>query len=87
MVVVLYVDGLLVTGLSEVGISKNKALQMTKFANLGDVSLIFGIQVSRDRLKGTLDIIQENNVKYILKRSGFVDSRSVSTPGTGNPWT
>ena len=47
------VDDLLVTGLSEVGISKTKAFLMTEFAmnDLGDVSLILGMQVSRDRLK------------------------------------
>ena len=53
--------------------------------DLGDVSLILGMQVSRDRLKVTLDINQENNVKAILQRYGLVDSRSVSTPGTGKP--
>ena len=53
--------------------------------DLGDVSLILGMQVSRDRLKVTLDINQENNVKAILQRYGFVGSRSVSTPGTGKP--
>ena len=39
--------------------------------------------MSRDRLNGTLDINQGNYVKAILQRFGFVDSRSVSTPGTG----
>ena len=60
---------------------------MTKFAmkDLGDVSLILGMQVSRDRLKGALDINQGNLVKTILQRFGFVDSRSVSTPGNGKP--
>ena len=54
---------------------------MTKFAmkDLRDVSLILGMQVSRDLLKGTLDINQGNYVKAILQRYGFVDSRSVST--------
>ena len=77
--IVLYVDDLLVTGSSEVGNSKTKAFLMTKFAikNLGDVSLIFGMQVSRDRLKGTLDMNQGNYVNAILQRHGFVDSRSV----------
>ena len=62
--IVLYVDDLLVTGSSEVGISKTKAFLMTKFAmkDLGDVSLILGMHVSRDRLKGTLDINQGNYV-------------------------
>ena len=87
--IVLYVDDLLVIGSSEVDISKTKAVLMTKFAtkDLGDVSLILGIQVSRDRLKGTLDINQGNNVQATLQRYGFVDSRSVSTPGAGKPWT
>ena len=60
--IVLYFDDLLVTGSSEVGVSKTKAFLMTKFAmkDLGDVSLILGMHVSRDRLKGTLDINQEN---------------------------
>ena len=43
------------------------------------------MQVSRDRLKGTLDINQGNYVNAILQRYGFVHSRSVSTPGTGKP--
>ena len=83
----LYVDDLLLTGSLEVGISKTKAFLMTKFAmkNLGDVSLILGMQVSRDHLKGTPDINQGNCVKAILQRYGFVDSRLVSTPGTGKP--
>ena len=56
--IVLYVDDLLVTTSSEVGISKTKAFLMTKFAmrDLGNVSSILGMQVSRDLLKGTLDI-------------------------------
>ncbi|CAN0525830.1 unnamed protein product [Laminaria digitata] len=85
--IVLYVDDLLVTGSSEVGISKTKAILMTKFAmkDLGDVSLVLGMQVSRDRLKGTLDINQGNYVNAILQRYDFVDRRSVSTPGTGKP--
>ena len=66
--IVLYVDDLLVTGSSEVGTSKTNAFLMTEFAmDLGDVSLILGMQVSRGRLKGALDIIQGNYVKEILQ--------------------
>ena len=63
-IIVLHVDDLLVIGPSEVGISKTKAFLMTKFAlkGLGDVSLLSGMQVSRDRLKGTLGI---NRGKYV----------------------
>ena len=61
--IVLHVDDLLVTQSSEVGTSKTKAF-LIKFAmkDLGDVSLVSGMQVSRDRLKGTLDINQRNYV-------------------------
>ena len=60
---------------------------MTKFAmkDLGDVYLVLGMQVSHDRLKGTLDINQGKYVKAILQGFGFVDRRSLSTPGTGKP--
>lgn len=60
---------------------------MTKFAmkDLRDVSSLLGMHVSRDRLKGTLDINQGTYVNAFLQRYGFVDSRSVSTPGTGKP--
>ena len=63
------VDDLLVTGSSEVGISKTKAFLMTKLAmkDLGDVSLILGIQVSRDRLKGM----------FVASKSGCPDCPAV----------
>ena len=72
----LYVDDLLVTGSSEVGISKTKTFPMTKLAmkDLGYVPFILGMQVSRDRLKSNLDITQRNYVNAILQRYGFVDS-------------
>ena len=46
---------------------------MTKFAlkDPGDVSLILGMQVSRDRLKGALDINQGNYVKQFCSDSGL----------------
>ena len=47
--------------------------------------LILGMLLFRDLLKRTLDINQRNCVNAILQRYGFVDSRSVSTSGTGNP--
>ena len=78
--IVLYVDDLLGTGSSEVGASKTKAFLITKFGikELGDVSLILAMQVSRDILKGDLDINQGNYVNAILKQYAFV-----STPGAG----
>ena len=62
--IVFYVDDLLISGSSAVGISKTKEFLMTKFAlkGLGNVSLILGMQESRDRLKGTLDINRGNRM-------------------------
>ena len=85
--IAIHVDDLVVTGSSEVCISKTKAFLMAKFRrkDQGDFSLILGIQVSRDRLKVTLDINQGSYVNAILHRYGFVASRSVSTPSTAEP--
>ena len=58
MSIVLYVTDLLDIGSSEVGISKTKEFLMTTFAmkDLGDVSLILGIQVTRDLLNDNLQL-------------------------------
>ena len=54
--IVLHVDELLITGSSEVGISKAKAFLMTKVAmkDLGDVSLILGMQALWTLIKETM---------------------------------
>ena len=54
--IVLYVEDLLVTGSSEVGISKTKAFLLSKFAmkDLGDVSLILGMQSLWTLIKETM---------------------------------
>ena len=72
----------------QVGISKAKAFLMTTFAtkDLACFSLFLGMQVSRDRVEGTLDTLQGDYVNATLERYGFVDSRWVGTHGTGNPW-
>ena len=36
--------------------------------DMGDVSLVLGMEVSRDRTKGTVTITQENCVKFLLER-------------------
>ena len=80
---------ILITGSSEVGISKTEAFLMTKFAikDMGDASLFLGMQRSRSRLKGALDINQGNCVNAILQRHRLVDSRLGNTRGTGKTWT
>ena len=38
--------------------------------DLGDVSLVLGMGVIRDRLKGTVTITQDNDIKSLLERYG-----------------
>ena len=52
--------------------------------DLGDVSLVLGMQVTRDRKKGTLTISQEDYTKSILARFGMENCKPSSIPGTGS---
>ena len=44
-----------------------------KMTDMGDVSLVLGMQVTRDRQGETLTISQENYTKSILERLGMAD--------------
>ena len=50
---------------------------------MGDVSLVFGMEVTRDRTKGTVTITQENYVKSLLERYGMGNCNPAHTPGVG----
>ena len=50
---------------------------------MGDVSLVFGMEVTRDRTKGTVTITQENYVKFLLERYGMGNFKPAHTPGVG----
>ena len=54
-----------------------------KTTDMGDVSLVLGMQVTRDRQRKTLTISQENYTKSILERFGMADCKLSSTPGFG----
>ena len=55
-----------------------------KTTDMGDVSLVLGMQVTRDRQRKTLTISQENYTKSILERFGMADCKLSSTPGFGS---
>ena len=55
-----------------------------KMTDMGDVSLVLGMQVTRDRQGKTLTISQENYTKSILERFGMADCKLSSTPGFGS---
>ena len=55
-----------------------------KMTDMGDVSLVLGMQVTRDRGKKTLTISQGNYTKSILDRFGMSGRNPSSTPGYGS---
>ena len=52
--------------------------------DMGDVSLVLGIQITRDREKKTLTISQEEFTKSILERFGMANFKPVGTSGFGS---
>ena len=47
-----------------------------KMTDTGDVSLVLGMQVTRDRQGKALTLRQENYTKSILERFGMADCKS-----------
>ena len=59
---------------------------MEKFMmpDMGDVSLVLGMLITRDREKKTLTISQEEYTKSILERFGMANCKPAGTPGCGS---
>ena len=51
--------------------------------DMGDVSLVLGMGVTRDREKGIVTITQEKYTKSLLERYGMASCNSTYTPGVG----
>ena len=62
---------------------KEKLLQRFSMTDLGEVSLILGMKITRDRAKKTLRISQTDYTKSILDKFNMSDCSPVSTPGLG----
>ena len=58
---------------------------MSRFSmmDIGDVSLVLGMGVTRDREKGTVTITQEQYTKSLLERYGMTSCNLTYTPGVG----
>ena len=84
-VLTLYVDIVLLLDKDRKVLERIKRKLMGRFsmADVGDVSLVFGMEVTRDRTKGTVTITQENYVKSLLERYGMENSNPAHTPGGG----
>ena len=67
---VLYVDGILLAS-NDIGLlHKTKRFLAKNFEmkDLGDTSFVLGIQIHRDRSRGTLGLSQKSYIKKVLKR-------------------
>ena len=85
VIITLYVDDLLVIGSNVRVIETIKKLKDNfQVSDLGDVSLVLGMQITRDREKETLTISQEDYTKSILARFGMENCKPSSIPGTGS---
>ena len=84
IILTLYVDDLLVIG-GDILLTRENQEQLMKFkmTDMGDVSLMLGMQITRDWEKKTLTISQEYT-KSILERFGMANCKPVGTPGFGS---
>ena len=85
MYLTLYADDLLLAGSNTVAMSmvKGKLKGRFKMTDMGEVSLVLGMEIKRDRKRGTLTISQEAYSKSILERFGMSNCKPTSTPGIG----
>ena len=84
-VLTLYVDNVLLPGKYRKVLERIKRKLMGRFSmtDMGDVLLVFGMEVTRDRTKGTVNITEENYVKSLLERYGMGNCNPAHTPGVG----
>jgi hypothetical protein len=82
LVVLLWVDDLIICAseLHTVDKFKKAISKRFKMKDLGKLSYILGMQVHRDRAKGTLELDQTAYIDQLLQRFGMADSKPVSTP-------
>ena len=81
LILTLYADDLLVIG-GDILLTRENQEQLMKFkmTDMGDVSLMLGMQITRDWEKKTLTISQEYT-KSILERFGMANCKPVGTLG------
>lgn len=81
-VLAIHVDDCLITGNSRrlLDECKTKIGARYKMTDLGPVSWLLGIKISRDRQGGTIALSQHTYIEAILMRFNFVDLKPVSMP-------
>ena len=84
-VLTMYLDDLLLLGGNTPLLKDLKMQLMNRFAmnDIGDVSMVLGMQIIRDREAKTLTISQEHYTKSVLARVGMAECNPVHTTGAG----
>ena len=63
---------------------KPKLMSRFSMTDMGDVSLVLGMGVTRDGAKGTVTITQEKCTESLLERYSTASCKSTYSPGVGN---
>ena len=81
----IYVDGILIIGPDKIlhGQLKEKPMACFSMTDLGEVSLILGKKITRDRNKRTIRISQKDYTRSMLDRFKMKDCNAVRTPRMG----
>ncbi|CAB1096530.1 unnamed protein product [Ectocarpus sp. CCAP 1310/34] len=86
VIITLYVDDLVVIGgnIEVIEAIKTKLMEQFQMSVLGNVSLVLGMQVTRDGEHGTLTITQADYTRSILARFGMEECKPTSIPSVGS---
>ena len=86
MYLLLYVDDMLIASRSMKAVKELKKALSEEFEmkDLGPAQKILGMEICRDRGKGTLHLAQGGYIKKILERFGMDKAKPVETPLPGH---
>ena len=82
MYICLFVDDLLMfsNSLTRLNTLKKRLSSLYKMKDLGEAEYILGMQIQRDRKKGTLSICQTGYIKNVVQKYGLGEAKPVYTP-------
>ena len=84
VILTLYIDDILITGKDATLVEQKKELkERFEMTDMGEVSRILGMEVTRDYDEGTFAITQTAYVDNILERFGMQNANAAHTPGYG----
>ena len=82
VVLTVWVDDIVLAGnsIEMMNFTKRKLGEKLEVKDLGEPKFILGLEITRDREKGTISLGQQNYIETILKRFGFENMAPVSAP-------